>query len=543
MRPRIVLLSGPVGAGKSTLARRLVERFGAVHISTRDLMKQRTQPERQNLPSDRAGLQELGEDLDRATGGTWVADGLASSLIELDRENLIVVDAVRIASQVEAIRNAFGRDVIHVHLHAPRDALEQRYNERKLQKLEIAELASYSDVERNPTEAHISDLERDADVLIDSQRSSEDDVEIRAAARLGLLDKSSSSGTVDAIVGGQFGSEGKGNIAFYMARDYDLLVRVGGPNAGHRVPLPTPFTHRLLPSGTMANETARLLIGPGAVLDLAVLLEEIASCQVEHDRLSIDPNAMMISVQDIEAETALVETIGSTGSGVGAATARRIMGRRDTDPPVLRAYGVPDLKPYIRSAEEVLGLAYEQGHRILLEGTQGTGLSLYHGSYPHVTSRDTTVAGCLAEAGIAPRRVDRIVLVCRTYPIRVENGSAGTSGPMSQEIGWEDLSKRSGIPLNELLDTERGSVSGKQRRVSEFDWVQLRRAVELNGATDIALTFTDYLDIMNREARRYDQLTPFTMQFIEEVEQVAGVPVSLIATRFEARSVIDRRQW
>ena len=67
--------------------------------------------------------------------------------------------------------------------------------------------------------------------------------------------------------------------------------------------------------------------------------------------------------------------------------------------------------------------------------------------------------------------------------------------------------------------------------------------MELNGATDIALTFADYLDIRNREARRFDQLTQPTMQFVEEIEQVSGVPVSLIATRFKARSVIDRRKW
>jgi adenylosuccinate synthase len=114
---------------------------------------------------------------------------------------------------------------------------------------------------------------------------------------------------------------------------------------------------------------------------------------------------------------------------------------------------------------------------------------------------------------------------------------------MEQPISWEELAARSGVPLEELLEAEKGSVSGKQRRVSEFDWVLLRRAVELNGATDIALTFADYLDAANRQARRFDQLTDETMRFIQEVERVAGVPVSLIGTRFAVRSIIDRRQW
>jgi adenylosuccinate synthase len=180
---------------------------------------------------------------------------------------------------------------------------------------------------------------------------------------------------------------------------------------------------------------------------------------------------------------------------------------------------------------------------VLLEGTQGTALSLYHGHYPYVTSRDTTTAGCLAEAGIGPHRVRKVVLVARTYPIRVESPSGRTSGPMSQEITYEDVAARSGIPLEELRTTEKGSVSSKQRRIGEFDWQLLQRAVELNSATDIALTFTDYLDARNREARRYEQLATETIRFVEEVERVAGVPVSLLTTRFDVRGIIDRRRW
>jgi adenylosuccinate synthase len=79
--------------------------------------------------------------------------------------------------------------------------------------------------------------------------------------------------------------------------------------------------------------------------------------------------------------------------------------------------------------------------------------------------------------------------------------------------------------------------------VAEFDWLLLRKSVSLNGPTDIALTFVDYLDIDNRKARRFEQLTRDTVQFIEEVERVAGAPVSLITTRFDYRSIIDRRAW
>jgi len=136
-----------------------------------------------------------------------------------------------------------------------------------------------------------------------------------------------------------------------------------------------------------------------------------------------------------------------------------------------------------------------------------------------------------------------VILVTRTYPIRVESPSNETSGPMSQEITYEEVATRSGIKLEELKASEKGSVSNKQRRIGEFDWQLLRRAVELNSATDVALTFTDYLDVQNRDARRYEQLTPATIQFVEEVERVANIPVSLLTTRFDVRSVIDRRRW
>ena len=305
------------------------------------------------------------------------------------------------------------------------------------------------------------------------------------------------------------------------------------------------FTHRLLPSGTFAGD-APLVIGPGAVLDVDTLIDEIGRCNaisagsVDVDRLSIDPQAMIISAKDLAAEKKLVKQIGSTGKGVGEATARRITGRRTG---VTLARDVDVLKPYVRETSEALEAAFTSGQHVLLEGTQGTALSLYHGDYPYVTSRDTTVSGCLAEAGIPPTRVRKVVLTCRTYPIRVENPKGGTSGPMSEELGWAEIARRSGHLVADLRRTERGSVSGNLRRVGEFDWTLLQKSAQLNGPTDIALTFSDYIDIQNQDARRFEQLTEPTIRFIEEIERVAAAPVSLISTRFHTRSVIDRRSW
>ncbi|MFE5504343.1 adenylosuccinate synthetase [Amycolatopsis japonica] len=540
---RFVVISGPVGAGKTTLAARIAELREAVHIRTHDLMEEHAIAYGDGLTLERRALQEYGDQLDQLTEGGWVAESVARRLAEGVHSPLVIVDAVREHRQVERLREAFGPRVTHVHLKAPRSVLSKRYEERGAGS-GLVELGSYDEVARNATEAAVSNLEADADLVIDTERNSEEDVVTRVAAGLGLY-ASRGDRLVDVLVGAQYGSEGKGNIAFYLAPEYDVLMRVGGPNAGHKVPLPTPYTHRLLPSGTQNNADAVIVIGPGATLDVGLLLNEIAECSVEVGRLFVDPQAMVIEQADLKIERALVSGIGSTGKGGGSAAARRILGRhpQGVSTPVRLAGTIPELRPYVKPSFEILDRAFSRGEKVLLEGTQGTALSVFHGAYPHVTSRDTTTAGTLAEAGIGSHRLRRIVMVARTYPIRVKNPDGASSGPMSQEIGWDEISERSGIPLDELLKQEKGSVSHNQRRVAEFDWSLLRRAAELNGATDVALTFTDYLDVQNRKARRYEQLTPSTIEFVEEVERVASVPVSLLGTRFDVRSVIDRRRW
>jgi adenylosuccinate synthase len=277
------------------------------------------------------------------------------------------------------------------------------------------------------------------------------------------------------------------------------------------------------------------------VLYVPKLLKEIAECQVEADRLSIDPQAMIITDDDRNKEGVLVAAIGSTGQGVGYATARKILGRSDSGTQL--AKDIPELKPFIRDSCSLMERLFRDRKRFLLEGTQGTGLSLHHGWYPHVTSRDTTVAGCLAEAGISPSRVNKVILVCRTYPIRVQSPEGNTSGPMSQELTWEEIAARSKLDAAELRLNELTSTTKRQRRVSEFDWALLRKAASLNAPTDIALTFVDYLAKSNQRARRFEQLTDETIRFIDEIERVAAAPVSLISTCFGSRAVIDRRAW
>jgi adenylosuccinate synthase len=534
---RIVVLSGPIGAGKSLLSKNLSARHGARIIKTRDLIKQQLP----RVKDERGALQRAGEKLDRADGGGWVKDALVR-FIEKEQSGvtargLYVIDSARIPGQIKAIRDAYGTAVHHIHLIAAENELEKRYAQRGSKTLEFAR---YSDVRRSRTERNISELAGLADIVVATDRCTPDAVLVRATALLELYPRSITP-LVDVLVGGQYGSEGKGNIVGHIAPEYDLFVRVGGPNAGHQVYAePQPEAYFYLPSGSGRAPNARLLLGAGAVLYPPKLRQELATHHIEVERLAIDPQAMIIEDEDRKLEAKALSSISSTAQGVGSASARKIMGRGGKSRPVVRlAKDVDELRPYIQDSQEILERAFLRGERILLEGTQGTSLSVHHGEYPFVTSRDTTVAGCLADAGIAPARVRRVIMVCRTYPIRV----GGPSGPMTLEITYEQLAKRSGIPIDQLRKTEITTTTRRQRRLAEFDWTQFRRSVFLNGPTDIALTFVDYLDIKNREAYRFEQLTPETLRFIEEVERVSGRPVTLISTNFHWRNVIDRRSW
>ena len=359
-------------------------------------------------------MQNFGDQLDRETNGKWVRDALITLINQyttIEAASIFVVDAVRILPQVKAIREAYGFSVIHIHLTAPEAELEERYKRRSSG---LKELKSYKEVEKNTTESRIGDLEKSADVVVNTHACSPEDVLVRAATHLGLFTREYAR-LVDVIVGGQYGSEGKGHIASFLSREYAVLVRVGGPNAGHKVIVEEgPYTHHQLPSGTLRNPAAKLIIAPGAVVNPELLLKEARDCKVDYLRLSIDPQTMVITQRDREREAGLQVRISSTGQGVGFATARKIL---DRGKKIVLAKDVRELKPFIRDTWELLEQSYKSGERVLVEGTQGAALSIFHGFYPYVTSRDTTASGCLSEAGISPTRVRKTIMVCRTYPI------------------------------------------------------------------------------------------------------------------------------
>lgn len=537
MKQRVLVLSGPTSVGKSTLAEQIVNRTKAIYYESGALIVQRST----SLLRAPKSLESASRRLDQDTGGTWLADAIGRSLGNPVTDGLIVVDSVHSLLQVLGLRSG-GWQVVHVHLDGTDEILRKRYRQRPTDK---RPKPTFDQAAKKWPKKDIQELSNAADVVIDTDRCSQEDVFTRVLARLEVRPITATP-LIDVLVGGQYGSEGKGNIAHHLAPEYDVLVRVGGPNAGHKVfrPGQDPYTFRQVPSGALGNPNAILVLGAGAVIGLNTLLREIQDLALSVDNLYIDGQAMIIEDGDVWWEKENLEKeIGSTAQGIGSATARKILYRKPKTN-VRLARDIPELKHHIQNTVEFFADCMSNGKKILLEGTQGTSLSLHHGHYPHVTSRATTAAACLAEAGLSQRHVRRVLMVCRTYPIRVGNTiTHQTSGFMSNETTFREIAKRSGVPFKEIKGTEVGSVSGRQRRIAEFDWAQLRRSLLLNGPTDIALTFADYLGIDNRAAYRYEQLNDDTLRFIEEIEKVSGVPVSMISTAFNDRNIIDRRTW
>ena len=327
------------------------------------------------------------------------------------------------------------------------------------------------------------------------------------------------------VVGGFFGDEGKGKIISYLAikDNPKIIVRGGaGPNAGHTIKDGKKiYKVRMLPSGFL-NEDSRVMIGPGVVIDPDVLKKEIEEFGTA-GRSFVDRHCGVIeeSHRSRDSKGELKEKIGSTGSGTGPANADRAMR-------VLRlAKDLDSLSPLIVDVPQEINSALAAGQRVLVEGTQGTFLSLFHGTYPFVTSKDVTASGICADIGLGPTRVDEVIVVFKSYVTRV-----GT-GPLANELSQEEAEKRGW--------SEFGTVTGRQRRAADFDFELARRALMLNGATQISITKLDVVFPDCAGKNSYDDLSDDAKAFVRKIEDELGTPVTIIGTGPHVRDVIDRR--
>jgi adenylosuccinate synthase len=324
------------------------------------------------------------------------------------------------------------------------------------------------------------------------------------------------------VVGGQYGSEGKGKVSAFISKqeNIDICVRCGGPNSGHSFVDEGGKTVvlRQLPTG-FVNPRTRLLIPAGALVDPIVLGKEIETFGFTPERVGIDRKCFIIENQDREKERALGlrERLSSTLCGVGAAQSRRVLRGEDAKLAEDVAQEYPWMSRYLTDVSDEVNTALDREKKVLIEGTQGFGLSLYHSDhYPKTTSRDTTAAGFLSEVGVSPRLVTEIILVFRTFPIRVAGDQAG---PMKEEITWEQLQRESGYPHP---IEERTSVTNKVRRVARFDWDLARKATSLNKPTRIAINGLDLLNFDNFGVSSPENLEGRSLEFIERMTALSG---------------------
>jgi adenylosuccinate synthase len=327
------------------------------------------------------------------------------------------------------------------------------------------------------------------------------------------------------ILGAFWGDEGKGKIISYLAlKDkLDFCVRTGSVNAAHTVWREGKRSALHLVPAAFLYEKCRLLVGAGANVHVAKFFEELELTKV-NGRMGIDQMASIIeekhSVQD--KTSAVNKGIGTTGWGVGPALEERA--RRTAK----LAKDIPELKPYLADVAAEINEGLDAGKKVLLEGTQGFMLSLFYGTYPYVTGRDTGASAIASEAGVGPTRVDDVLIVYKSFITRVG------AGPLPGEITKEEAKKRGWF--------ETAAGTGRDRRSAPFDFDLARKNAKINGATQAAVTKLDCMFPDCGSVRKFQDLSKEAKQFIKEVENRTGIPVVLIGTGPEALDIVDRRK-
>ena len=420
------------------------------------------------------------------------------------------------------------------------------------------------------------------------------------------------------VVGAQWGDEGKGKIVDLLTAKAQHVVRAqGGNNAGHTIVIQDEeFKLHLIPSGILSSHT-QCHIGAGTVLDPKVLLDEMSylvsrGINLER-RLGISEAAHVIfpyhKILDVLGENRKGERrIGTTGRGIGPCYADKInrIGIRIGDlvrPSLLHSalknvltlkneelvkifdttpleftplyeeyvrYG-EELLPFVKPVEWEIDQALQRKENVLFEAAQGTFLDISFGSYPYVTSSNTTAGGVCSGAGIGPTRVNHTLGVVKAYTTRVGNGPLPSAVENEQLFGSHEENR------------ELGTTTGRKRRIGWFDVVLVRESIRLNGIDSIALTKLDILDRLDEikvcigyqvNQKRYDRfpsvledfdrLTPIyetfpgwktslkgisnfeklpknAQHYLRSIESMCGVPISLISVGPERERTIAIR--
>lgn len=350
-------------------------------------------------------------------------------------------------------------------------------------------------------------------------------------------------GLVTVVVDGQYGSTGKGAVCGFLAYEdagsgqAHVGIRVGGSQAGHTVidgeGRAWPLRHVPV---AFVNPDALLVIAAGSEVDLDVLNREVEELEAAGfkiaSRLYVDAQATWLESHYLEHEKAmkLNARLGSTGKGVGAARASRIMRAARL---IKDADRVPG---HVTDTAKLVGAMLAAGRHAVIEGTQGYALGLHAGHYPYCTSTDCRAVDFLAQAGISPWGPGvtdiRVVVTARTHPIRV----AGNSGPMRDETTWAEL----GLP--EELTT----VTKKVRRVGGWDPQLVRDAVAANGGPSynvvLAITMLDHM-FRDLAGKRNGDLSDDALDWLDAVAHDTGASVAITSTAPGLFTVVNSAAW
>jgi len=313
-------------------------------------------------------------------------------------------------------------------------------------------------------------------------------------------------------------------ISYLALKDkVSVAARAGvGPNAGHTVIYNNKtYKLRMIPSA-FVYEKSRLLIGPGVLVNPEIFLNEVRLVNADN-RAGLDPQCAIIEPKHIETDRAghLASKIKTTGTGTGPCNADRVLRKAKL------AKDVPELQPFLTDVPLEVNTAIDSGENVLIEGTQGTFLSLWHGTYPYVTSKDVTASAACSDVGVGPKKVDEVIVVFKAFVTRVG------AGPLPGEISWEEAEKRGWAEI--------ASVTGRRRRAAPFNFDLAKRAVMLNSATQAAITKIDILFPECKNVRSFSDLSDEAKKFIKKVENEIKTPVTLIGTGPEVWDVVDRR--
>ena len=328
------------------------------------------------------------------------------------------------------------------------------------------------------------------------------------------------SSKINFLIGISFGSEGKGNVAHYLATKYpdlDLCIANNSPNAGHQIKKDdgTVETIKMLPTAGAVSKTANVLLGSGSVIDKDRLFEEIEKYDVA-DRLTVSAFAPVVNEECKEYEREHLKYIASTFQGSGAAIGLKAM--RSPKIKLVKDYQELDRWCHYHTPDIILNRVGTHEYGALAEICQGYGLTVDSECYPYCTSRPVNVGQALGYLDIPHDMVGDVIGVARTYIIRVGNVEGGMSGNTfydSKEVSWEEVSQKLGRPTIEFT-----TVTKRKRRVFTFSKYLFEMAVRRNAVNILFVSFWDYLLEQERKDM-LDYLTSKKFNF-KEIYTVSG---------------------